>query len=226
MAADPTAPAFAPEPITEADAAAWEGILIARLRQTAALLRERQVELAPDLRRRIDAFTAALPDLERRAAGFHALVGCVKTRVHGDYHLGQVLRTPDDDWVIIDFEGEPARTIAERRAKRSPLKDVADMNRSFGYARGAALRQLPTPTADGVAQLAAWETTARAAFVAGYRATIARTSLSLAPTADERFAAALAAWELDKALYEIAYELGNRPDWLALPLDALLDPPG
>ncbi len=125
-------PAFRPEPLTETDARGWEESVLARLRATVADLQERAPELAAPLRRRITGLVELVPRLELRATGFRAQIGGLKTRVHGDYHLGQVLRTPDDDWVVLDFEGEPARSIEERRAKTSPLKDVAGMLRSFG----------------------------------------------------------------------------------------------
>ena len=218
-------PAFAPEPISPSDVEQWESELVAKLRETEADLRARAPDLPLPLRRRIAAFAERLPELGRRAGGFRAQLGGAKTRVHGDYHLGQVLRTPDDDWVILDFEGEPARSIAERRAKTSPLKDVAGMLRSFGYARGAALRAVPEEgrTDEFARRLATWEVATRAAFLAGYRAEVEHAAAPVAPRDADAFLAAVTAWELDKAVYEIAYELGNRPDWLDLPLHALLD---
>jgi maltose alpha-D-glucosyltransferase/alpha-amylase len=120
--------------------------------------------------------------------------------------------------VLLDFEGEPARTITERRAKTAPMKDVADMLRSFGYARGMAAR---SPGADH-AQLEAWEGSARQAFLEGYRGEVARSEVALVPADDAAFAEAVAAWELAKAIYEVRYELGNRPDWLDVPLGTLV----
>lgn len=122
--------------------------------------------------------------------------------------------------MIIDFEGEPARPVAERRRKTSPLRDVAGMLRSFGYARGATERSLPTDDPSGPARLAYWEAAAREAFIAGYRAAVRTAPVPLVPSDDAAFARALAEWELEKALYEIGYELRNRPDWLDLPLRA------
>ncbi len=218
--------AFAPEPVAAADAEGWQSELTAKLAATPDQLAVLGPSVPPRLRALVDCFAEQLPDLRRRAAGFAALTGTPKTRVHGDYHLGQTLRTPDGDWVILDFEGEPARTLPERRAKTSPLKDVAGLLRSLGYARGAALGALPpADRAASAPRLAAWERAARGAFLGGYRAAAAAHP-SLAWTADPaRFEAGLAAWELDKAIYEVAYEANNRPDWLDLPLAALLDPP-
>jgi len=229
LAADPADPDFAPESISAADATAWEADTLTALAAVANDFQRQSRELPPTVQDVVARFLEAEPALRLRAAGFRTLVGLPKTRVHGDYHLGQTLRTVRDDWTILDFEGEPARPIAERRAKTSPLKDVAGMLRSFGYARGVARRDAAV-TADlaagGTAVLADWEIEARAAFLDGYRSGIAGAP-ALVPTDPAAFAAALAAWELDKALYEVHYEHSNRPDWLDLPLAALLaDPTG
>jgi trehalose synthase-fused probable maltokinase len=132
-------------------------------------------------------------------------------RHHGDYHLGQVLWT-GDDWVILDFEGEPARPISERRRKRSPLRDVAGMLRSFAYAASAYAIEH-----GGDADLE-WERRARDEFLAGYREEI---DPSLVP-AGEGFDNLLAIFELEKAVYELRYELNNRPDWVPIPIAGIL----
>jgi len=176
----------------------------------------------PALRIRVERVIAREAELRQRLEGFRSMAGTAAIRVHGDYHLGQVLRTEDDDWVILDFEGEPARPSAERRRKHSVLKDVGGMLRSFAYARGAALRDAAEagPALPDEALLP-WEAEARAAFIDGYRARARRSAVALVPDNDVAFRRALDAWELDKALYEVRYELANRPDWLALPLAAL-----
>jgi trehalose synthase-fused probable maltokinase len=129
-------------------------------------------------------------------------------RTHGDYHLGQVMWA-GDDCVILDFEGEPARSLADRRRKRSPLRDVAGMLRSFAYAASAAsfLRGVEAP--------AGWEQQARARFLDGYLATVDRSLLPPGETALERL---LSVFELEKAVYELRYELDNRPDWVRIPV--------
>jgi maltose alpha-D-glucosyltransferase/alpha-amylase len=143
--------------------------------------------------------------------------GGLKIRVHGDYHLGQVLRA-EDDFVILDFEGEPARSIDERRAKQSPLKDVAGMLRSYSYAAFAALFMFTVHAPDDLALLRPWAETWRhwtsEAFVAGYRE--ATGGLPLVP--QPAFNPLLRVFSIDKAMYELAYELNARPDWVRIPL--------
>ncbi|MGH2916696.1 MAG: phosphotransferase, partial [Solirubrobacteraceae bacterium] len=129
-------------------------------------------------------------------------------RTHGDYHLGQVLRTAQDGWLIIDFEGEPARPLHERRQKRSALRDVASMLRSFAYLVSAA-QQLGTPAR------ADFERSARAAFLDSWLEAI---DPGLLPAGEPSVLNLLAIYELEKAIYELQYELENRPDWLPIPV--------
>jgi maltokinase len=147
----------------------------------------------------------------------HIGAGGKVIRTHGDFHLGQTMLTPDRGWVILDFEGEPARSLPERRLKRSPLRDVAGMLRSFSYA--AAGSQILR----GVAAPADWEDRAREEFLAGYRD---RVEASLLPPGAHATSQLLAVFELEKAIYELRYELNNRPDWVAIPvagIERLLD---
>ncbi|MFN8594250.1 MAG: phosphotransferase [Thermomicrobiales bacterium] len=165
---------------------------------------------------------SGIEDVLPRIDGYGEELGLNRIRVHGDLHLGQVLRTTGGDWVIIDFEGEPARTVTERREKQSVLKDVSGMLRSFAYARGAAeLSARNSGLAGADAILSQWEQRARDAFLSGYRDELGASGAGLVPLDRESFEAALAAWELDKALYEVVYEARNRPDWLWLPLQAI-----
>ena len=129
-------------------------------------------------------------------------------RTHGDYHLGQTLWS-GNDWIILDFEGEPARTLVERRRKRSPLRDVAGMLRSFAYAATAAelTRDADVPED--------WEERARERFLESYLETVDATLLPPGDAAIERL---LAVFELEKAVYELRYELDNRPDWVGIPV--------
>jgi len=136
------------------------------------------------------------------------------TRTHGDYHLGQVLRT-DSGWYVLDFEGEPDRPPAERRRKFSPLRDVAGMLRSFHYAAEVALFERER---DCQSLSEAWEERNRKSFMEGYVRTATKGGLLPDPAATE---AVLAAFELEKAVYELKYERAHRPDWVSIPLDAL-----
>jgi maltose alpha-D-glucosyltransferase/alpha-amylase len=146
-----------------------------------------------------------------------------RIRIHGDYHLGQVLRARGD-YVILDFEGEPARPLAERRAKQSPLKDVAGMLRSFSYAAYAALDRF-TQRRPGTAErlepwVQLWQNAAAAEFLTAWRATVATNPLlTPAPLQADRL---LNAYLLEKALYELLYELNNRPAWVRIPLAGIL----
>ena len=148
-------------------------------------------------------------------------------RVHGDYHLGQVMRT-DEGWFVLDFEGEPARPVEERRTPTSPLRDVAGMLRSFAYAAAVGSREHGSLPVDGdpnarphsVAEVAnAWEVHNRDAFLTAYLARLEGSALLPADLSSTR--AVLAAFELDKAIYEVAYEQAHRPDWVQIPLDAV-----
>jgi trehalose synthase-fused probable maltokinase len=142
-------------------------------------------------------------------------------RHHGDLHLGQTLRTRGRDarWIIIDFEGEPARPLTERRRKRSPLRDVAGMLRSFAYAASASaiLRSNPVPED--------WEIRARETFLEGYFESM---EMSLLPNGQRAIESLLGIFELEKAVYELRYELDNRPDWVGIPvagIERLLEEP-
>jgi trehalose synthase-fused probable maltokinase len=130
-------------------------------------------------------------------------------RTHGDYHLGQVLWT-GDDWIVLDFEGEPARAIPERRRKRSPLRDVAGMLRSLAYAASAS------SITHGIEPPPDWEERAREEFLAGYLPVLEGTGLL--PPGEDGIERLLSVFELEKAVYELRYELDNRPDWVTIPV--------
>jgi trehalose synthase-fused probable maltokinase len=142
----------------------------------------------------------------------HVAVGGRVIRTHGDLHLGQTMLS-DRGWVILDFEGEPARPLPERRLKRSPLRDVAGMLRSFSYAVAGArlLRGVETPED--------WEGRARERFLAGYHETVDATLLPPGQQATDQL---LSVFELEKAVYELRYELNNRPDWVSIPVAGIL----
>jgi maltokinase len=132
-------------------------------------------------------------------------------RHHGDLHLGQTLLAGGRDpiWIVLDFEGEPARPLLERRRKRSPLRDVAGMLRSFAYAASAGEIQRGTPAPEG------WEERTREAFLSGYFASV---EPSLLPPGEANARTLLTVFELEKAVYELRYELNNRPDWVGIPV--------
>ncbi len=138
----------------------------------------------------------------------HAGAGGRVIRCHGDYHLGQTIRSPRG-WIVLDFEGEPARTLPQRRQKRSPLRDVAGMLRSFAYAASASSIQR------GVDAPPDWEERARAAFLDAYFASV---DSRLLPHGQQNTDRMLQIFELEKAVYELRYELNNRPDWVRIPV--------
>jgi trehalose synthase-fused probable maltokinase len=145
---------------------------------------------------------------ERLASRAQVGVAGRSIRTHGDYHLGQTLYTPNG-WVIIDFEGEPARPLPERRQKRSPLRDVAGMLRSFAYATSAVeiLRHENAP--DG------FEARARERFLEDY---FAHVDPALLPPGEAAVRNLLSIFELEKAIYELQYEINNRPEWIPIPV--------
>jgi trehalose synthase-fused probable maltokinase len=138
----------------------------------------------------------------------HVGVGGKLIRHHGDFHLGQTLLSPRG-WMILDFEGEPARPLLERRRKRSPLRDVAGMLRSFAYAASASDVQRDAPAPER------WEQRAREAFLDGYFNTVDPTLLPAGQGATDKL---LQIFELEKAVYELRYEVNNRPDWVSIPV--------
>ncbi len=214
-------PDFDPEPVTERDVAAWKARAQSEAQATLALLERRAGHLEDATRR--DA-GALLADRRHLASVIDAVAvdpaACRKLRFHGDFHLGQVLLR-NADFVLIDFEGEPGRPLEERRAKHSPLRDVAGMLRSFDYARWSALRRSldsPQEYAFRVPLADAWHRSARTAFLSGYEEAIA--GAGLVP-AIAQAAGLLRLFEIEKALYELRYELENRPQWAAIPLTGL-----
>jgi maltokinase len=207
LASDDRDADFRPEPIGRDEILRWADEITREL-------------AASDFHRRLAGDAGQVADgVARTLAALQELAGAtVKIRVHGDYHLGQVLKTPDG-FAIIDFEGEPARPLAERRQKQSALRDVAGMLRSLDYAAHAVAFGRPeAERATALAALTAWEAQARDAFLAGYRSVMAESPVPLAPAGAEALRSACAPFELQKAVYELRYELDNRPDWVAIPL--------
>ncbi len=209
---------FSPEPIERPEREAIAQALVRSLDDVLSRLDHHARRLPPDARERLGALRRRAPAVRDIAARFVAADGaCVKTRVHGDLHLGQVL-VSGDDLVLIDFEGEPARPLVERKSKRSPLVDVAGMVRSLHYASVAAARQPARDVPiDGLRRAAeAWHVAARRAFLDEYfRASAGRSVLPAAPGARDTL---LYFYLLEKCVYELYYELDNRPDWVPIPV--------
>jgi maltose alpha-D-glucosyltransferase / alpha-amylase len=212
-------PAFEPEPLTTADLTAYRLQALDEARDTLAALEAATGRLTgaalDDARAVLEARAPLLARIEQATAMAPA---ALKTRIHGDYHLAQVL-LDRNDFVIVDFEGEPARSFEARRAKQSPLRDVAGMLRSFDYARASALRTdtLNADEHDALrAPAAVWAAETRAAFLKGYWAVAGGSALYGGDAEAAR--GLLPLFELQKALYELRYELNNRPEWVSIPL--------
>ena len=222
LAADRDDPAFAPEPITREDLARWSQDAIEEadevLRRLEAQLPKLSEEARGDVR---DVLSKREEIVARYRAAAEAEPSGQKSRIHGDYHLGQVL-VAQGDLVVIDFEGEPSRSLEERRAKSSPIRDVAGMLRSFDYAAAMALSQWrdthDVRGDDARVKALAWRDRTRREFITAYLDTIG----DAAPDG-ALLAVLLDLFTLHKAVYEIGYELANRPTWLRIPVAGVMD---
>jgi maltose alpha-D-glucosyltransferase/alpha-amylase len=235
LASSADLPAFAPEPMTAEDLARDAERIEAQLKATLEALKLKLATLDDATSDSAGLLLSRRPDLIRRARSIAAMEPSgQRIRIHGDYHLGQTLRTTANsqdggDFVLIDFEGEPARPIEERRKKQSPLKDVAGMLRSFSYVAFAALDQFSAGGGSERRQadpdaLSAWthwwQDTAAAVFLRAYREAAAQNPALL--PAPEPAQALLEVYLLEKALYEVLYELNSRPGWLRIPMHGIL----
>lgn len=232
LAADFIDPAFAPEPVAPADLAHLRHAVEQQAEQALAQLGESLPNLDGTTR------DAARQLIDRNAArrspthDGHVLNGdiprpklqALKIRCHGDYHLGQILWS-GHDFIILDFEGEPSRSLTERREKQSSLKDVAGMLRSFHYAAYAGLFTFTTDRPHDLAALEPWAELWRqwtsATFLGAYRRTMH--GRGIVPDDAEAFAELLDSYLLEKAYYELSYELNNRPTWVRIPLGGIID---
>jgi trehalose synthase-fused probable maltokinase len=201
LASDTQDPAFTPEPVLQEDLQRWSASIVGELGVTLADAGRLHADLENQRER--------LMEHARRLA--HLTPSGQKIRIHGDLHLGQVLHT-EGQWLTFDFEGEPSRTFTQRREKYSPLRDVAGMLRSFDYAEATVLLE-GNPPSPRMAP-------SRDAFLEGYRETTR--GAAFLPADDATFWGMLRAFELEKLLYEVRYELQNRPDWVRIPVQALL----
>jgi maltose alpha-D-glucosyltransferase/alpha-amylase len=221
LASDTRSPAFRPEPVTYEDVGRW----CARIaRELEALAFDTAAASTPGLEMIREALRRSGGRIDSAVADV-SLLGSSHThkiRCHGDYHLGQVLKTAAG-FAILDFEGEPARSLEERGGKQPPLRDVAGMLRSLSYAvHAAARRRPPERRAATLCSLTAWEGHARQAFLEGYGASVVESPVRLVPASEVELARVCAAFELEKACYELRYELDNRPDWAPIPADGIL----
>jgi maltokinase len=203
LASNPSDPTFAPEePSAEA-----LGLLTASVDEEI----EELFATLPDLPE-LEPIAGRGEEVREQLRGMTHVGAVGKViRTHGDYHLGQAIWN-GESWVILDFEGEPARSVVERRRKRSPLRDVAGMLRSFAYAASAAELERSVEPPEG------WEERARDAFLGGY---VSEVDPNLIPSGSS-FDRLLAVFELEKAVYELRYELDNRPDWVRIPVAGVL----
>lgn len=228
LAAHPELPDFAPEPYDPAFQRGLHETARALVADVFGLLRLRRKTLADDVRARADRILARERELVEGMAWVTGRpLTALRTRTHGDYHLGQVLWT-GQDFVIVDFEGEPARPLSARRAKASPLRDVAGMLRSFHYAayqglgdasRAGLLRLEHAEHAETWAR--AWQLAVSGAYLRAWLET-ARGAPFLPATSGE-LRGLLELFLTEKAVYELAYELNNRPAWVGLPLQGIAD---
>jgi maltose alpha-D-glucosyltransferase/alpha-amylase len=215
-------PDFAPEPFTTLYQRSIYQSMRARARQTLELLRARRRAIPEGARQDAERVLGRESDVDRRLRSVLARrLNAVQIRCHGDYHLGQVLHT-GKDFVILDFEGEPERSLSERRLKRSPLRDVAGMVRSFHYAVYSALAGERARGLDGaVLETAAraWNVWVASTFLRAYLGAAG----DLVPKSRAEQQLLLDVFMLDKALYELGYELGSRPEWVGIPLRGIVD---
>jgi maltose alpha-D-glucosyltransferase/alpha-amylase len=220
LASRPQEPAFSPEPFSLLYQRSVYQSMRSLARQVLVRLGRNLERLAPETRPEAQWLLASEQEVLQRLRRFlDRKFAAMKIRIHGDYHLGQVLYT-GKDFILIDFEGEPARAMSERRIKRSPLRDVAGMIRSFHYAAHAVLLQHGQLRSEDVPALGewaeAWYRHVSGIFLHAYLGTVA--SASFVPAERHDLEIMLEAFLLDKAVYELGYELDNRPDWVGVPL--------
>ena len=225
LASDDDDPDFAAEAATPEDLDRWaqraqrsirDGLsLLERQLASPAFPKQRLAEAQALVRRR-DHYIAWINEIDDQLGDDLGM----QIRVHGDYHLGQVLRTAANDFSIIDFEGEPSRSLEERREKTSPLRDVAGMLRSFAYAAAtlamAVEKTVDMPTRE--LRSARWERDVRTAYIAGYLGDSDDDAPDILPEERAHVEMLISLFEAEKAFYELAYELNNRPEWAWIPM--------
>jgi trehalose synthase-fused probable maltokinase len=225
LASDDDDPAFSAEPVEPEDVDRWAHRTQQMIRESLGLLekavasssfpKERLAEAQALVKRR-DHYLGWIDEIDDTIGDDAGM----RIRVHGDYHLGQVLHTPSNDFMVIDFEGEPSRPLEERREKTSPLRDVAGMLRSFAYAAATLAMSIEKthdlPTRE--LRAARWERDVRAAYLEGYLVTGEDDDPGFLPEDAEHVRRLLSLFEAEKAFYELSYELNNRPAWAWIPM--------
>jgi maltose alpha-D-glucosyltransferase/alpha-amylase len=224
LSANSDVDAFAPEPVSREDSARWSANIMDRatrvfeiLQDSGDRLSERATALSQRLRHHRDAISAHVESIKGTN------IGGSKIRVHGDYHLGQVLIAKDDAY-ILDFEGEPHQSLEHRRLKAPPARDVAGFLRSIDYATSAAIDRAPNITAEERSLLGprtrVWGARLSTAFWDSYREAFSGTDIW--PSDETQAHQLLDLFQLEKAFYEIEYEVTNRPSWVHIPLEGTL----
>jgi maltose alpha-D-glucosyltransferase/alpha-amylase len=224
LASDPADPAFAPEPLAATELVEIVSRLKDHARRGLAVLTAKVLGLSPRQRTLAERVLDQGPRLVNRLGALAAEgSNLIKIRVHGDYHLGQVLWA-ENDFVILDFEGEPGRMMTERRAKKSPLRDVAGMLRSFDYAAYSELLSFTDDDRENFDRLEPWaqiwRTWTSAAFLREYCRVVS--AAGLLPADRDTTGRLLDLFILEKTLFELQYELNYRPDWVTIPLLGVL----
>lgn len=227
LASDRSDPVFAPEPLSTLQQRSTYQAIRSTVRTSLGLLRRRRSRLRPEDADRVDRAVELESEILERLKEITAeKIHCERIRIHGDYHLGQVLFT-GNDFYIIDFEGEPQRPLSQRRLKRLALRDVAGMIRSYHYAIVMALHQVAEAGIgdDAYEVLGEWANAIHvwlsAAFLRGYLATV--DGSAVIPSNPHHVRLLLDALVVEKAAYELEYEVNNRPDWVEIPLQGILN---
>jgi len=217
-------PSFEPEPVSADDVDRWAHRAQQSVRESLALL-DRQLKASAIPREREAEARALAVRRDHYVGWLNEIVDGLgddlgeKIRIHGDFHLGQVLRAPSGELLIIDFEGEPAKPVEERREKTSPARDVAGMLRSFAYAAATLAMEESKRMQPHIRELRVgrWERDVRNAYLDGYF-TESDAAASMLPADQADMRRLIELFEADKAFYELSYELNNRPDWAWIPM--------
>jgi maltose alpha-D-glucosyltransferase / alpha-amylase len=224
MVTGPAGSGFVAEELNQQELASIVKFTRNHIANALELLQDKKLKLSPEQRELVNSLLALQEPVYQAVDRLDKFGSLMKIRSHNDFHLGQVLNI-FDDFIIIDFEGEPGRSIEERVQKQSPLKDVAGMVRSFSYAAYASLFRFAHNRTEELERFLPWasacSTWSTVAFLKGYRKATA--GQIFVPEDSDTFFGALVPFVVDKAIYEISYEINNRPDWLSIPVAGLIE---